>query len=251
MTTLLLLLACQGPPEVAAVSPPPPPEVAPGLPARSGPLANTDQLVLVLTPSWEAVEGTLSRYEHDGSRWQQVGTESAIVVGLKGLGWGRGLIDAPEGAPTKAEGDKRAPAGAFRLPSAFGYASTAPEGGLPYTHATASLRCVDDRNSSFYNQIVDSAEVQVDWKSAETMRRKDELYEWGVVVDHNGDAVPGAGSCIFLHVGRPGKGTVGCTAMNADELKEVMAWLDPAEHPVMVQVPSPVYEAHRQEWGLP
>jgi L,D-peptidoglycan transpeptidase YkuD (ErfK/YbiS/YcfS/YnhG family) len=247
--SLLFILACSQPrAETSAPSTRQPPIAS--IAERAGPLANSHQVVRVITASWDATDGTLARFERDGTTWSRVGDESAIVVGLKGLGWGRGLIDAPGDVPMKAEGDQRAPAGGFRLPSAFGYAE-APLGTLPYQQSTASHRCVDDGNSAYYNRLVDSDEVVVDWKSAEKMRRSDELYEWGVLVDHNAEAVPGAGSCIFLHVGRPGKGTLGCTAMDADELREVIVWLDPAKEPVLVQLPASVYAEHRAAWDLP
>ena len=46
------------------------------------------------------------------------------------------------------------------------------------------------------------------------MRRDDALYTWVVEVRHNPAAIPGGGSCIFLHVwDGPADTTVGCTAM--------------------------------------
>jgi D-alanyl-D-alanine dipeptidase len=113
---------------------------------------------------------------------------------------------------------------------------------------------VDDRNSLHYNRIVDSRNVQqVDWKSSERMQRADELYRWGVVVDHNyPPAEPGGGSCIFLHIWRsPDAGTAGCTAMSPETMQQLIGWLDPAAEPVLVQLPHPVYAARRQEWQLP
>jgi hypothetical protein len=39
--------------------------------------------------------------------------------------------------------------------------------------------------------------------------------------------------------------------MPAALLQDVMAWLDPARRPVLVQLPHNAYEALRLEWGLP
>jgi hypothetical protein len=50
---------------------------------------------------------------------------------------------------------------------------------------------------------------------------------------------PGRGSCIFLHVwDGPGRPTAGCTAMDAAAMREVLAWLDPAARPALVQLPA-------------
>ena len=235
----------------------------------SGPIpAAARQLVLVTTADWSATDGTLRRYERaPGGAWEAVGTEVSVVVGRSGLGWGAGLHEAPlpEG-PVKAEGDGRAPAGAFRLSAAFGYAPS-EETGLPYV-STPGLHCVDDRTSASYNLVRD-VPADRDWDSHETMRRQDALYRIGAIVAHNGpgvdatllpdgaplsaaEPVPGGGSCIFLHVWRgPGTSTAGCTAMPDPALAEVLAWLDAASDPVLVQLPAALADDLRQPWGLP
>ena len=228
------------------------------------------QLVFVTTPSWSATDGTLRTFERDASNsgepgpWREVGAATPTVVGRSGLGWGRGL-HAPEAGVQKVEGDGRAPAGAFALSAAFGYADAEPTG-LPYVQATPTLACVDDAASAFYNLVVDGAEVSKDWDSREQMRRADNLYSLGVVVAHNGPGIapdlapaasgaspaPGAGSCIFLHVWRgPGSSTAGCTAMPSAALQRVMGWLDARERPVLVQLPALEATRLREAWGLP
>ena len=96
------------------------------------------------------------------------------------------------------------------------------------------------------------ATVTVDWNSSEHMLRE-EVYRWGLVVDHNADPVtPGAGSCIFMHIWRgPGHGTVGCTAMPQEKLESVIGWLDPARKPLLVQLPLAQYENLKKRWRLP
>lgn len=241
-------------------------EPAPEATAERSPVSDaTRQLVLVTTPSWSATDGTLRTFERDeGGLWREVGEPTATVVGRSGLGWGRGLHPEQDG-PQKAEGDGRAPAGAFALTAAFGYTSGEPTG-LPYIQSTPSLKCVDDAASAFYNLVVDQAEVTKDWGSREQMRRDDSLYSLGVVVAHNGPGIaaslvpeasgaapaPGAGSCIFLHVWRgPGSSTAGCTAMPSESLARVMEWLDTRQEPVLVQLPAPEAARLRAAWGLP
>jgi D-alanyl-D-alanine dipeptidase len=175
------------------------------------------------------------------------------MLGKGGLAWGRGLHGEPPGEPSKREGDGRAPAGAFTLGPAFGKAAAAPAGAhLPYLTATETLECVDDGKSRHYNELLD-AKGGRDWTSSEQMLRKDALYDLGFVVLHNtSPAVPGAGSCIFVHVWRgPGQPTVGCTSMARSSLDEVVAWLDPAAAPVLVQLPDAEYARLREPWGLP
>jgi L,D-peptidoglycan transpeptidase YkuD (ErfK/YbiS/YcfS/YnhG family) len=103
------------------------------------------------------------------------------------------------------------------------------------------------------NQIADRRTVRKpDWTSAEKMREVGEAYRWGVVVNYNTPAVPRRGSCIFLHIGgEGGRGTAGCTAMAPEFLREVMAWIDPARSPVLVQLPEAARSALKGPWALP
>ncbi|HEX2189192.1 MAG TPA: L,D-transpeptidase family protein [Longimicrobiaceae bacterium] len=228
---------------------------------RAAPLDGTRQLLLVTTAGWDSVPGTLRRYEraYPGGAWRPVGAPVAVVVGRSGMGWGRGLHEVRPAAadPVKREGDGRAPAGAFRIGSAFGYASASAVRWirLPYIRSSESHRCVDDVASAHYNRVVDSATVQKDWTGrVERMRLDDDQYKLGAIVEHNWGAQtrPGDGSCIFLHVWRgPRQGTAGCTAMAETAMAETLRWLDPALAPVLVQLPRAEYEARRLAWGLP
>jgi D-alanyl-D-alanine dipeptidase len=188
--------------------------------------------------------------------WKERGAAVAVVLGKNGLGQGRGLVRLDlEGAPTKQEGDNRAPAGIFRLPSAFGYASkrSAAWIKLPYLASSAQTEGIDDPHSRYYNKLVDRSKIaQVDWRSSEKMRRDDVRYKWGVLVDHNPAAIPGAGSCIFMHIWQNSATlTVGCTAMPESDLVRLLRWLDPARHPILVQMPRANYPAVRAKYGLP
>ncbi|HEV2146404.1 MAG TPA: L,D-transpeptidase family protein [Longimicrobiaceae bacterium] len=229
--------------------------------APGGPLGGARQLLLVTTAGWDSVGGTLRRFERSapGEEWRLVGEPVPVVVGRSGTAWGTGLHEAqpPASGPTKREGDGRAPAGAFRIGSAFGYpsASQVPWIRLPYIHSTESHRCVDDVESAYYNRVVDSAAVRKDWTgTVERMRLSDDQYSLGAIVEHNwGEQTrPGAGSCIFLHVWKgPGHPTAGCTAMAAPHMREVLRWLAPDGEPVLVQLPRAEYERLRERWALP
>ncbi len=216
------------------------------------------QCVVVLTDNWAATTGVLHAFERDAAAggWKEQGPPIAVVAGKKGLGQGRGLVDLGfAGAPGKKEGDDRAPAGIFRLSSAFGYApaSSAAWVKLPYLALSKQVEGIDDPNSRFYNKLVDRSKVaKIDWHSSEQMRRAGVRYKWGVVVDHNPAAIPGAGSCIFLHIWEsPASATAGCTAMPESDLVRLLRWLDPARRPILVQMPRADYGSVRTKYGLP
>ncbi|MCU0241078.1 MAG: hypothetical protein MUF51_01490, partial [Vicinamibacteria bacterium] len=156
--------------------------------------------------------------------------------------------------PRKVEGDGRAPAGVFVLLAAMGY-DPAPRVkiNLPYRHLTADLYCVDDPASRHYNQIVNGETVVRDWKSAEPMRRPDNLYRLLIVVGHNVDPIePGQGSCLFIHLRRnPPAPTAGCTALEDAALRELLLWLRSDQRPVLVQLPRVVSQQLARGWGLP
>jgi L,D-peptidoglycan transpeptidase YkuD (ErfK/YbiS/YcfS/YnhG family) len=237
--------------------------------AETDAFAQSTQMIVVITSDWNAVEGRLQRYERatPAETWRAVSEPSSIVVGKKGLGWGIGVIATDDlkvrsaSDPDKKEGDGKAPAGIFALGSAFGYASQPLRGlKMRYLNLTASIECVDDAGSKYYNRLVDRSAVAPDWNSAEHMRSTGDLYRWGIVVGHNGIAseangnppTPGGGSCIFLHIWRgPGQGTVGCTAMPKIELETLLTWLDPTRNPLLVQLPAPEYGRLINRWKLP
>jgi len=180
----------------------------------------------VPSDGWEPGQGS----EPGEASWRQVGAPIPVVVGWGGVG-------------PKQEGDDRSPQGVFELGRVFGYAPEPPAGSffssgsaLPYEPMAPGSVCVDDPGSTYYGQVFDpdtlpeSARGARDWKSAEAMRRDlahgDGLYRWGVVVRYNDEGVPGAGSCIFLHVWRgPQNPTAGCTAMAEEDLLSVLGWL--------------------------
>ena len=212
------------------------------------------QLLIVTTPDWNAFQGTLSKYEWDVKGWKKVGESIPIVVGKKGMAWGKGVMDFPQnGGSAKKEGDQRSPAGVFELGTAFGYAKQIEGLKTVYTPISPTTMCIEDRTSSSYNQIIDEAEIPSDWNSTDHMLRDDDLYEWGVFVEHNYDPpVPGGGSCIFLHIWREdNKGTAGCTAMEKSKMREILAWLDSSKNPRLVQVPLPAYEVLSSSLDLP
>ena len=235
---------------------------SPARPSKQHGLESSTQILVVTTSNWNAVEGVLQLFERrqPHKRWKAIGGPFAVVLGKNGLGWGAGVAPTNDavlrgpGDPVKKEGDGKAPAGIFHLSTAFGYSAQQHAGWrMPYLSLTSSVECVDDTSSKSYNRMVDHATVSPDWNSSEHMLRSDELYRWGLVVDHNTDpAISGSGSCIFIHIWRgPGQGTVGCTAMPQERMESLLARLDPVREPLLVQLPLQQYENLRKRWKLP
>ena len=243
--------------------------------------AATLQLLVAVADTWEHTAGTLTLYERSAPNapWKPAQKPIPVRFGRTGLAWGRGLAGSTPGAdpassgtrpgpdaasaaalgsgPMKREGDGKAPAGVFALGPAFAY--DPKELGpvrMPVLLADANLICVDDAASPSYNTLLD-ARTMPNTPSAtpshEDMRRPDDQYRFGLVVQHNQAPVaPGAGSCIFLHIWRtPQTATTGCTAMAKPHLKALIARLDPAKKPLLVQLPKEQYASLRLPWGLP
>lgn len=235
--------------------------VVPALPAVASSVpspvpADTRQLVLSVSADWDATTARIARFERKDTAapWRAVDPPALGSLGRTGLAWGDGLHPKGLAGPHKREGDGKSPAGVFELRLATGYAPAPPQGTrLPYRPATPTLRCVDDPHSEFYNRLVDEAEVTKDWTSAEDMRRSDALYRLVVWVGHNDTpAAAGAGSCIFLHLrSAPTSVTAGCIALDDAPLERLLVWLDPANRPVLVQLPEGALRELREAWGLP
>ena len=220
-------------------------------------LGGAQQLVVVITPGWDATTGTLRRFERDDARqeWRRAAASVPVVVGRTGLAWGDETLARAVNQPVKHEGDGRSPAGVFPLDTAFGFASRADLSWLrlPYATLQPGSDCVDDEESAHYNTVVDKAIVpRIDWNSAEHMRQISQ-YRLGVIVGYN--ATPprkGRGSCIFLHIwSGPSSTTAGCTALDAGELETLMRWLDRGRRPMLVQLPADEYARLQASWQLP
>jgi hypothetical protein len=220
------------------------------------PLDPSGQCLLVLADGWDSTQGTLRAYARSWTgSWKPAGPEAPVYLGRSGLGWGRGLHPEQGDGPRKAEGDGRAPAGIFSLPSAFG--RTLPEPplkGFPFLVLDQDTVCVDDSVSRHYNQVFEASSVPSrDWDSFEHMLRPDGIYDLGLLVDHNpGPVAPEGGSCIFLHLPHdPLKPTSGCTTVPRPDMERLLRWLDAAKRPVLVQLPRAEYVRLKEAWGLP
>jgi L,D-peptidoglycan transpeptidase YkuD (ErfK/YbiS/YcfS/YnhG family) len=131
----------------------------------------------------------------------------------------------------KREGDGKSPSGVFPLGIAFGYEPSVATK-MPYRQATEDDFWVDDVNSEDYNKWVKGKPNAASW---EKMRRDDDQYKYGVVIEYNTNPiVKGKGSAIFLHVWRDGGPTLGCVSMPEEMVLKILGWLDPAKKPLII-----------------
>ena len=193
----------------------------------------SEQIVLVVAKDFNTSKALLECYENG----KKVCGTFEVNIGTNGLGWGAGEVqlDLNMSEPFKKEGDKKAPAGVFKLSKIFGYEKE-KEFHMPYIHTAKELICVDDVHSPFYNQIIHMPQCEP--KSFEFMQRNDNQYELGIVVEHNKNAIKESGSCIFMHVSKKkDSSTAGCTSMRLDEIKNITSWLDESKNPILIQIP--------------
>ena len=216
------------------------------------------QMVVVVTPNLKASSGTIQLFEREDAlkSWKTVSKPEKVVVGKNGLGWSHKWYALGNGGHKKKEGDKKAPAGFFYLRSVFGYAlaNDMSHLNMPYRQVNKKIKCIDDVNSKFYNRIIDSSTIRKkDWNSHEDMRRNDNLYRLGIVLDYNTSPIrKGMGSCIFLHLWRSSfKPTVGCTAIAPNFMEKLISWLELEKKPLLVQLPKSTFEKISKNWHLP
>ena len=124
------------------------------------------------------------------------------------------------------EGDKKTPTGVYKFNRAFGILPDPGISALPYLQVDESHHWVDDSNSKYYNQLVSTKEVKVDWTSAECLYEYTYPYKYVLVLNYNEGCIPGAGSAVFMHCPseRFGK-TAGCIAIPEKNMKILMQLL--------------------------
>jgi L,D-peptidoglycan transpeptidase YkuD (ErfK/YbiS/YcfS/YnhG family) len=135
-------------------------------------------------------------------------------------------------AEDKVEGDGCTPKGIYSLGIVFG-SQPAVKTTMSYREIKADDYWIDDPASPDYNRWVSGKLPNV---SFEQMLRQDGLYRYGVVIEYNTQpVVAGKGSAIFMHIWKaPGEPTSGCVALAETDLLQVITWLTPEKHPVII-----------------
>jgi zinc D-Ala-D-Ala dipeptidase len=207
-------------------------------------LQQSQQLLLVLAPDWNTFHAKMQRYQRNlvTHTWAPVGKPIPVVTGKNGLAWGVPFQKSFSSDLQKKEGDLRTPAGIFKLGPAFGFKTKPnPKMKMDYLPLKETSLCVDDKNSIYYNQVIDTAKIsRPDWRlgTGEIMHNIP-LYEEGSLIQYNTlPPMKGHGSCIFMHRWRsPNSGTAGCIAMDKSNLTQVLHWINPTKNPVIAILP--------------
>jgi L,D-peptidoglycan transpeptidase YkuD (ErfK/YbiS/YcfS/YnhG family) len=161
--------------------------------------------------------------ERIGNQWKPAFEPFSAVVGRNGF--------ALPGE--KREGDGKTPSGIFPLKMTFGYDESIKTK-MPYRQALLDDLWIDDVNADDYNRWVKKGATQA--KSYEKMRRDDNLYKYGIVIEYNTNPViKGYGSAIFFHIwGGENVTTEGCVAVSEENILKILEWLDPKAEPFII-----------------
>lgn len=166
---------------------------------------------------------TIYAMEKHGDAWQPAFEPFDAAIGRNGFAT----------AGEKREGDGKTPSGIYPLKMTFGYDATVGTK-MPYRQSLIDDIWVDDVSADDYNRWVKKAETRA--ASYEMMKRDDDLYKYGVVIEYNTDPViKGNGSAIFLHIWKCDcMPTAGCVAVSEENLLKILGWLDPVASPLII-----------------
>lgn len=164
------------------------------------PLHRATRLIIVTVPEMTSVKATLHTFERTSPAdpaWRRSGPPESAVVGSAGIGWSEDFAHlAKKDEPIKREGDKRTPAGIFRIAGPFGFEQSRLAG---YTRlVTGNSFCIADPASRLYGKIV-GQRLARGVKSVEDMSATPGLKS-GMIVDYPARRGAKSGSCIFIQV---------------------------------------------------
>jgi L,D-peptidoglycan transpeptidase YkuD (ErfK/YbiS/YcfS/YnhG family) len=183
-------------------------------------VGNAEQVILVTTDGYNTYQAKIETYEKKNGRWiKQLSVSGAI--GKNGF------------AKSKKEGDMKSPRGKYTISLSFGRYQN-PGTKLRYRKITEKDVWVDDSKSIYYNTWQQKP-AKGRWQSAEEMDVAP--YDYGFVIDYNTKRIPNKGSAIFFHVIGQSGYTAGCTAASKEDVVNIVKWLDPNKHPIIIQSP--------------
>jgi L,D-peptidoglycan transpeptidase YkuD (ErfK/YbiS/YcfS/YnhG family) len=169
-------------------------------------------------------------WQRDADGWQELARAHDGRIGYGGL----------VAARLRKQATGATPLGTFRLPWAFGMHPRAAAWKLGYRQVQRGDYWVEDNGSAYYNRYRNKAQGGFRWwlpmsdlNSSERLLRYTTQYEYSVVIAFNYyRPVLHRGAGIFFHVnGRAA--TAGCVSAPRWFLRRAMAWLDPAQQPVI------------------
>jgi L,D-peptidoglycan transpeptidase YkuD (ErfK/YbiS/YcfS/YnhG family) len=184
------------------------------------------QLLTVVAPAPRSTTAAFTRWRKTPAGcWLAVGKPRSAHVGRNGV------------SPSKHEGDRKTPAGAFGIQSVMYGVGANPGVRYRYRRIVCGDWWVEDSRSPYYNRF---HHVRCGSKppfriTSEDMSRSPISYDHLAVIDYNTHpVVPGRGSAIFLHVSASGGPTLGCVSLPYSELVATLRWLRPEAKPLIV-----------------
>ena len=187
-------------------------------------IGESAQILLVIdNSSFFSTKTNVYAMEKRDDKWQMAFEPFTAVIGRNGF--------ATTGE--KREGDGKTPSGIYPLKMTFGYDESIKTK-MPYRQALADDLWIDDVNADDYNRWVKKSETRA--ASYERMRRDDNLYKYGIVIEYNtSPVIKGNGSAIFLHIWKgESVPTAGCVAVSEENILKILQWLDPAASPLII-----------------
>jgi L,D-peptidoglycan transpeptidase YkuD (ErfK/YbiS/YcfS/YnhG family) len=194
------------------------------LASQENKIGESAQILLVVdNSSFFSTKTNVYAMEKRDDKWQMAFEPFTAVIGRNGFA----------AAVEKREGDGKTPSGIYPLKTTFGYDEIIKTK-MPYRQALTDDIWVDDPNADDYNRWVKKPDARA--ASYERMRRDDNLYKYGIVIEYNTDPIiKGNGSAIFLHIWKgEGVPTAGCVAVSEEDIIKIMGWLDPAASPLII-----------------
>ena len=194
------------------------------LKSQSIKIDKSTQIILVVdNSSFFFTRTKLYAMEKLGDKWQMAFEPFNAVIGRNGFA----------AAGEKREGDGKTPSGIYPLKMTFGY-NESIKTKMPYRQALDDDLWVDDPHADDYNRWVKKTETRA--ASFERMRRDDNLYKYGIVIEYNtSPVIKGNGSAIFLHIWKgESVPTAGCVAVSEENILKILQWLDPAASPLII-----------------
>lgn len=185
-------------------------------------IENSNQILVVYNEEASSYSAVLVALERKEAIW--VVKQETIQAGIGKNGFALPL--------EKREGDGKSPTGIFRIGKLFSYEKQ-QNTLLENQQTTTEDKWIDDPNSDQYNTHVKGI---TDAKSYENLLLNNDAYKYCTVIEYNTNPIiKGQGSAIFFHlaVEKPSF-TAGCVAIDEDNMKSIIDWLDPKENPTII-----------------
>lgn len=185
-------------------------------------LENSEQLLVVYNYKPENYSAVLVALERKDRNW--VVKDNPVEAGIGKNGFAPPL--------NKLEGDGKSPTGIFRLGKLFTYEKQVNTL-MEYQQTTKDDKWIDDPNSQDYNTFIRGS---TNAKSYENLLLKSDAYKYCMVIEYNmNPVIKGKGSAIFFHLGiKKPYFTAGCVAINENNMKLIVNWLDPKRNPTII-----------------